>query len=235
LVSLEEGSARTLGLKVGDTITVAVLGVEVPARVAALRHVDWGGLGLNFAIVFAPGYIEEAPHGLLATVYAPPARDGAVAGAVAAALPSVTLVRTGDMIGQVSDMLGKVALAIRLAAAVTVAAGIVVLVGAVTASGRGRRYDNVVLKLIGARRRQLLTGQAIEFLLLSLLLVGVAIAVGGIGGWYVVTRVFALPFVPDGGVVAVTLGIATGVTLVIGLLGSLPALAARPAESLRST
>lgn len=234
LVSLEEGSASTLGLKIGDTITVAVLGVEVPARIAALRHVDWGGLGLNFALVFAPGYIEEAPHGLLATVYAPASRDGAIAGAVAAALPSVTLVRTGDMIGQVSDLLGKVALAIRLAAAVTVAAGIVVLVGAVTASGRRRRYDNVILKLLGARRRQLLLGQAIEFLLLSMLLVGVAIAVGGTGGWYVVTRVFALPFAPDAGVIALTLTAATGVTLAVGLLGSLPALAARPAESLRS-
>jgi putative ABC transport system permease protein len=234
LVSLEEGSARTLGLKVGDTITVAVLGVEVPARIAALRHVDWGGLGLNFALVFSPGYIEEAPHGLLATIYAPANRDGAISGAVATALPSVTLVRTGDMIGQVSDLLGKVALAIRLAAAVTVAAGIVVLVGAVTASGRRRRYDNVILKLVGARRRQLLSGQAIEFLLLSALLIGVAILVGGTGGWYVVTRVFALPFAPDGGVIALTLAAATSVTLTIGLLGSLPALAARPAESLRS-
>jgi len=234
LVSLEEGSARTLGLKVGDTITVAVLGVEVPARIAALRHVDWGGLGLNFALVFSPGYIEEAPHGLLATVYAPANRDGAIASAVANALPSVTLVRTGDMIGQVDDLLSKVALAIRLAAAVTVAAGIVVLVGAVTASGRRRRYDNVILKLVGARRQQLLGGQAIEFLLLSILLVGVAILVGGTAGWYVVTRVFALPFAPDGGVIALTLAASTGVTLAIGLLGSLPALAARPAESLRS-
>ena len=234
LVSLEEGGAKALGLKVGDTITVAVLGVEVPARIAAIRHVDWGGLGLNFAVIFSPGYIEEAPHSLLAAIYAPASRDGAIAGAVAAALPSVTLVRTGDMIGQVGDLLGKVALAIRLAAAVTVAAGIVVLIGAVTASGRRRRYDNVILKLVGARRRQLLLGQTFEFLLLSALLAGVAILVGGTGGWYVVTRVFALPFTPDGGVIALTLAAATGVTLAVGLLGSLPALAARPAESLRS-
>ena len=109
-----------------------------------------------------------------------------------------------------------------------------VLIGAVTASGRHRRYDNVILKLVGARRRQLLGGQAIEFLLLSALLIGVAILVGGTGGWYVVTRVFALPFAPDGGVIALTLAAATGITLAIGLLGSLPALRARPAESLRS-
>jgi len=234
LVSMEEGAARAIGVKVGDTITVAVLGVEVPARIAALRKVDWGGLGLNFALIFAPGYIQEAPHSLLATIYAPADRDGAVAAAIASALPSVTLVRTGDMIGQIGDLLSRVALAIRVAAAVTVAAGIVVLIGAVTASGRRRRYDNVVLKLLGARRRQLLLGQAIEFLLLSALLVAVAILVGGAGGWYVVTHVFALPFAPDAGVIAITLAAATGVTLAVGLLGSLPALKARPAESLRA-
>ena len=83
LVSMEDKAAAALGLHVGDTITVAVLGVEVPARIAALRKVDWGGLGLNFAIVFSPGYIEEAPHSLLASVYATPARDGAIARAVA--------------------------------------------------------------------------------------------------------------------------------------------------------
>ncbi|MDE0878226.1 MAG: ABC transporter permease, partial [Sphingomonas bacterium] len=61
LVSLEDRAAQALGLKIGDQITVSVLGVDVPARIAALRRIDWGGLGLNFAIVFSPGYIEEAP------------------------------------------------------------------------------------------------------------------------------------------------------------------------------
>ncbi|WP_019832534.1 ABC transporter permease [Sphingomonas sp. PR090111-T3T-6A] len=233
LVSMEDKAAQTLGLHVGDTITVAVLGVEVPARIAALRKVDWGGLGLNFALVFSPGYIEEAPHGLLASVYAPPARDGAIARAVAVGLPSVTMVRTGDLIGQVGDLLGQIALAIRAAAAVTVAAGIVVLVGAVAASGRARRYDVLILKLLGGSRRQLLGGQALEYALLSALLVAVAIAVGGGGGWYVVVKVFALPFAPDWAVVAGTLAAAIAMTLGIGVLGSLPALAARPAAGLR--
>lgn len=233
LVSMEDKAARLLGLKVGDTITVAVLGVEVPARIAALRQVDWGGLGLNFALIFSPGYIEEAPHGLLASIYAPPPRDGAIARAVAIALPSVTMLRTGDVIGEVGDLLGKIALAIRAAAAVTVAAGIVVLIGAIAASGRARRYDVVILKLLGGSRRQVLLGQALEYLLLSGLLAGIALAVGGLGGWYVVTAVFALPWAPDPLVVGATLAGAIAMTLGLGVLGSLPALAARPAQSLR--
>jgi putative ABC transport system permease protein len=235
LVSMEDKAAALLGLRVGDTITVAVLGVEVPARIAALRKVDWGGLGLNFALVFSPGYIQEAPHALLASVYSPPNRDGAITGAVAAALPSVTMLRTGDIIGQIGDLLSRIALAIRVAAAVTVIAGIVVLVGAVTASGQARRYDVVVLKLLGGSRAQLLTGQAIEYLLLSTLLAAVALAVGGAGGWYVVTRVLALPWAPGAATVALTLAAAIGTTLVIGVAGSLPALRATPAEGLRAT
>ncbi len=234
LVSLEDRAAQTLGLHVGDSITISVLGVDVPARIAALRKVDWGGLGLNFALVFSPGYIEEAPHGLLASVYAPPGRDGAIARAVAQALPSVSMIRTGDLIGTISDLLGHIAVAIRAAAAVTVAAGIVVLIGTVTASAQARRYDIAILKLLGARRRQLLLGQAIEYALLAALLAVVALAVGSGGGWYVVTHVFALPWAPDWSLVAATLAASMMATLGIGLAASLSTLATRPSATLRS-
>ena len=234
LVSIEDRAAQALGLHVGDAITVSVQGVDVPARIAALRRIDWTGLGLNFAIVFSPGYIEEAPHALLASVYAPPGRDGAIARRVADALPSVTLVRVGDVIGQVSELLGKIILAIRVASLVTVAAGIAVLVGAVAASGRARRYDAVILKLLGGSRAQVLGAQGLEYALLALLLAAVALAIGGAAGWYVVTQVFALAWAPDWGVVALTLAAASATTLGIGLLGSLPALRARPAGVLRA-
>lgn len=234
LISLEDRAAKLLGLKVGDLITVAVLGVEVPARIAALRKVDWQGLGLNFALVFSPGYIEEAPHSLLASVYAPPARDGAIATHVAEALPSVTMLRTGDVIEQVGELLGRIALAIRAAAAVTVAAGIVVLIGAITASGQARRYDTVVLKLLGGSGRQLLTGQAIEYGLLALLLAVIALLLGTIAGWYVVTRVLELHWAPDPLAIAGTLATLIVTTLGVGMASSLPALRATPASGLRS-
>ncbi|MCC2981291.1 ABC transporter permease [Sphingomonas sp. IC4-52] len=234
LISLEDRAAELLGLKVGDSVTVAVLGVEIPARIAALRKVDWQGLGLNFALIFSPGYIEEAPHSLLASVYAPATRDGAVATGVAEALPSVTMLRTGDVIGQVSELLGRIALAIRAAAAVTVAAGIVVLVGAVTASGQARRYDTVVLKLLGGSRRQLLAGQAIEYALLAFLLAMVAFLLGTLAGWYVVTAVLELHWAPDWLAIAGTLAASIVTTLGIGVASSLPALRATPASGLRS-
>lgn len=234
LVSLEDRAAQSLGLHVGDEITVSVLGVDVPAKIAALRTIDWRGLGLNFAIVFSPGLIEEAPHSLLASVYAPPARDGAISARVAAALPSVTLLRTGDIIGTIGDLMRQIGVAIRAAALVTVAAGIAVLVGAISASARARRTDAVILKLVGATRAQVLGLQAAEYALLSVILSGVALAVGGGAGWYVVVNVFELPWTPDWGNVAATLVAASGVTLIVGMLGNLPILRARPAAALRA-
>ena len=233
LVSLEDKAAAALGLRIGDSITVSVLGVDVPARIAALRKVDWGGLGLNFAIIFSPGYIEEAPHSLLASVYAPPGHDGAIARNVAAALPSVTLIRVGDVIGQLGEMLGQIAVAIRAAAAVTVAAGIAVLIGAVSASGRARRYDAVILKLLGGSRGQVLGAQALEYAALSLILALVALTVGGMAGWYVVRHVLDIGWAPRWENVAATLVGAIVITLATGLAGSLPALRAKPAEALR--
>lgn len=234
LVSIEDRAAQALGVGVGDRLTISVLGVEVPARIAALRRIDWSALGLNFAVVFSPGYIEEAPHALLASVYASPGRDGAIARGVGAALPSVTLIRVGDVIGQIGAVLGQIALAVRAAAGVTVLAGIAVLVGAVAATTRARRYDSVILKLLGASARQVLAVQALEYLLLSLLVAGVALAVGGGAGWFVVTRVLDLPWAPDWRVIAATLGAASAVTLGVGLLGSLPVLRTRPATALRT-
>ncbi|MET4665803.1 FtsX-like permease family protein [Sphingomonas sp. PvP056] len=233
LVSLEDKAAAALGLKIGDTITVSVLGVDVPARIAVLRKIDWGGLGLNFAIVFSPGYIEEAPHGLLASVYAAPARDGAIMRSVGTALPSVTLIRVGDVIGQLGTVLGQIAVAIRAAAAVTVAAGIAVLIGAVSASARARRYDAVILKLLGGSRRQVLGAQALEYAMLAAILVVVALAVGTGAGWYVVTQVFSIAWAPRWDIVVATLAIAVAITLGMGIAGSIPALRAKPAAALR--
>ena len=80
LVSFDAGLAHGMGLKVGDSLTVNLLGREITARIANLRAIDWRRLGINFAMVFAPGTLEAAPQTHLAAVYLPP-RAGGSAGA----------------------------------------------------------------------------------------------------------------------------------------------------------
>jgi putative ABC transport system permease protein len=234
LVSIEEQAARALALKPGDALTISVLGVEMETRIASIRRVNWETMGFNFGIIFAPGTLESAPHSYMATIALPDRREAAVNRAVINVFPSVSLIRVKDVAEQVSTIFHQLATAVRAAASVALAAGIAVLVGAIAASRRARLYDAVLLKLLGASRRQILIAQAIEYALLATIIAGLALAAGTAAGWYIVTRIFELHWAPDWPIVFITLLIGAFGTLAIGLLGSLPALAARPASALRS-
>ena len=233
LVSMDAEAGRLLGLKVGDSITVSALGVEVPATIASFREIHWDSLGFNFVMIFSPGTFEGAPFNYMATLSLPPEREAALNRAVTAAFPSVSLIRVGDVITMVGDLLGQLATAVAAASGVAIAAGIAVLVGAIAASRQARIYDAVLLKMLGARRAQVLAVQAIEYAVLALLVSSLALAVGAGAGWYVVVRVLQLEWGPDWGAVLATLGGGVLLILVIGLAGALPALAARPARALR--
>lgn len=234
LVSIEEKAAEALSLKPGDAMTFSVLGVEMEAKVASIRRVNWETMGFNFGIIFAPGALEGAPHSYMATIALPDAREREVNKAVIAGFPSVSLIRVKDVVGQVAAIFGQLATAIRAAASVTLAAGIAVLVGAIAASRRARLYDAVLLKLLGASRRQILLAQAIEYALLAIVVAALALAAGTAAGWYVATQIFDLKWATDWPTVFATLGLGAVGTLAIGLIGSLPVLAARPAAALRS-
>jgi putative ABC transport system permease protein len=234
IVSLDVEAANAAGLKVGDALTVSILGREIETRIASLREINWDTMGFNFVIVFAPGALENAPHSFMATISMPEAQERPFARAVSNAFPSVSAIRVKEVVETVSGMLGQLSVAVRSAASVAILAGIAVLIGALAASRRARVYDSVMLKLLGATRGRILLAQALEFTVLALIVSFVAFALGAASGWYVVVEVLELEWAPDWGVVALTLAAGALVTLVLGLLGSLPALAARPARALRS-
>jgi putative ABC transport system permease protein len=234
LVSLDVEAARAVGLKVGDSINVSILGREIEARIASLREIDWDTMGFNFVIIFAPGALESAPHSFMATISMPEAQERPFSRAVSNAFPGVSAIRVKEVVEAVATMLTQLSVAVRSAASVAILAGIAVLIGALAASRRARTYDSVMLKLLGATRARILAAQALEFTALALILAFVAFGLGTASGWYVVVEVLELEWAPDWGVVALTLLAGALVTLVLGLLGSLPALAARPARALRT-
>ncbi|WP_244552483.1 ABC transporter permease [Allosphingosinicella indica] len=234
LVSVDVEGARALGLKPGDGLTFSILGREFDARIANLREINWDTMGFNFAIVFAPGALESAPHSFMATIAMPADEERGFARAVSNAFPAVSAIRVKEIVQTVSDMLGQLTVAVRSAASVAILAGIAVLVGALAASRRARIYDSVILKLLGATRARILGAQAIEFVGLALVLAAVAFALGAAAGWYVVVQVLELEWAPDWPIVLATLAAGAAVTLVLGLLGTLPALAAKPAQALRT-
>ena len=147
---------------------------------------------------------------------------------------SSSLIEVSEVVTQVSTLLTQMAQAIAAAASIAILAGIAVLVGAIAAARQSRIYDSVILKLLGSTRRQILGAQAMEYGLLAVVLGLLALALGLGAGWYVVVQIFDFSFAPDPFVLAVTLFGGAGLTFLLGILGSLPILAARPAAALRS-
>jgi len=154
--------------------------------------------------------------------------------ALLAAFPSVSVIEVGGVLTQIRDVVQQLSAAIAAAASVAILAGIAVLVGAVTAVREMRTYDAVMLKVLGATRAQILGAQAIEYVLLSLIVAALALVLGLGAAWYVVVQVFQFEWLPDYVAVLVTLGAGVALTLLIALLGSLPILAVRPALALRA-
>jgi putative ABC transport system permease protein len=233
LVSLDQAAAEILKLKVGNTITVSVLGREIEARIASLRKVNWNTMGFNYVLVFSPNALEQAPHSLTSTIDIQTRHEGAVSRALLGAFPSASIIAVSEVIGQVRTILDQMATAIMLSASVAILAGIAVLIGAIAASRQSRSYDSVILKTLGATRWQILAAQGLEYAVLAALLALVAFALGIVAAWYVIVELFTFTWAPDWWVVLGTLAGGAVLTLGIGLLGSLPLLSLRPAQALR--
>jgi putative ABC transport system permease protein len=234
LVSVDQELAEALGLKLGDRLTIGLLGVERTARIASFRRIDWDSMGFNYVLVFSPNTLRDAPHNLAATIDLP---QGAATQGLLRLLvrrfPSSSVIETGGMLEQARALLGQMSNAILAAASVAVLAGIAVLIGAVAAARASRLYDNVILRVLGASRRQLLALQLAEYGALAGVLALVALGLGSGIGWLVVVQLFDFDWRPDWLTVAATLGAGLAMALAFALGGSLPLLRAKPAQALR--
>ncbi|WP_407522248.1 ABC transporter permease [Methylobacterium oryzisoli] len=238
LVSFDDQLGRALGLKVGDTVTVNVLGRSLTVRIANLRHVEWRSLGINFVMVFSPGTFRGAPHADLATLTLPegpdPALEARILREAARAFPSVTSVRVKDALDAVNDIVGKLVFAIRGASGVALVTSLFVLAGALAAGHRARLYDAVVLKTLGATRARLLGAYTLEYGVLGLATALFGLGAGALAAWVIVTKVMRVDFVLDlsGAVLAAVLAVLVAVGL--GLAGTWRILGQKPAPYLRN-
>jgi putative ABC transport system permease protein len=234
LVSLDAEIAEVLDVGIGDSLTVSLLGVEVPAKIASLRTVNWENFGLNYVMVFSPGSLDAAPHNMVATLTVSKSAERKLAKVLPPAFPSSSLIEVGEVTAQITTLLTQMAQAIAAAASIAIFAGIAVLVGAIAAARQSRIYDSVIMKMLGSTRRQILGAQALEYGILAIVLGLLSLALGMGAAWYVVVQIFDFTFAPDPATLALTLVGGAGLTFILGIVGSLPILAARPSEALRS-
>ena len=233
LVSLDAGLAEGLGLRPGDNLGINVLGRELTLRVASLRAVEWTSLNMNFALVLSPGALAGAPLTYIATVHAPPGREGAVERAVTDALPNVSAIRVADAVGQVRAMIANADLAVRLAGLVTLAAGTLVLAGAVLAGHRRRVREAVILKVLGATRGELWRAWLLEFAVIGTATGLTAALFGSVAAWAILVRVMRADWAFLPGLTAVTVAACLLASLLAGFAGAFVALRAKAAPLLR--
>lgn len=237
LVSFERKLAQGLGLAIGDSVRVNVLGREITARISNLRDVNWQRLGINFVMVFSPATFAGAPYSLLASLTFPQgastAQEVMLLKQMAAQFPAVTTIRVKEALDQANQMFGTIALGIRIASLVTLLTSVLVLAGALAAGHQHRVYDAVILKTLGATRLRLMGAYAMEYAMLGIVTALFSVAAGALAAYGVTTRIMSIDFAFAPSTAAFVVGLALALTLGFGLLGTWRALSQPPARVLR--
>jgi putative ABC transport system permease protein len=234
-VSLEEGIARQLDVKLGDEIVFDVQGISIPTEVRSLRQVDWRRMQPNFFVVFPPGVLDEAPasHILVARAESGQ-RSGELQRAIVEAFPNVSAIDLTLVLQTLDNIFDRIATAVHFMASFTVVTGLLVLVAAVLTGRYQRIRESVLLRSLGASRRQVFQVLLAEYLFLGLLsaLVGTLLALGG--AWLLTHAIFKVSFTPAYAAVLIALVAVPALTTVVGLLTSRGILNLPPLEVLRA-
>ena len=234
LMSFAAEAGAEIGLKLGDTVTVNILGRDITATIASFRNVSWETGGIGFVMTMNPSALQGAPHSWISTVYASPESEAKILRDLATMYPNITAIRIRDAIDQVIEVVNGISAATRYAALATLVTGFLVLIGAALAGERARTYEAAVLKTVGATRTRILWSFALRAALLGLAAGIVALAAGILSGWAVTTFVMEGDYMVIWSNAFLIIGGGVMASLVAGLAFAIKPLAAKPARVLRA-
>ncbi|MBM1106468.1 FtsX-like permease family protein [Aurantibacter crassamenti] len=233
-ISLADNVARNAKVEVGDKMTFNVQGVLMKTIVASIREVDWARMQLNFSIVFPTEVLENAPQFHVLSTKVPDAQASAeLQQDLVRKFPTVSILDLRQMINLVEGILDKITWVINFMAFFSILTGIIVLIGAVRTSKYQRIKENVLLRTLGAKSRQILTITALEYIYLGILGAGVGILLSLISSQLLAYFVFDTPFVPSIIPFLVILPAIALLVLFIGLFNSSSVIKSPPLEVLR--
>ena len=234
LVVIDEEVAESAALKVGDTLSLSILGRDLEARIAALRPVDFGDFGPNFSIVLNEQALAGANLAQIALLRATPEQERALLPLLAAELPQVNIISVREQLEAAAKIFDQISWAVRGAAGVAGLSGLLVLAGAMAAAASARAREAAILKVLGASRRSVLAAYAWEYGGVGAIAALVGVTLGVVATYPIVTGVFEADWSIDwGGLVAILLGSAA-LTGLGGVIAAFVALAHPPAARLRA-
>jgi len=235
-VSLDVGVTKDIGVKLRDTITWNVQGVLIPTVVTSLREVKWQTFAPNFIAVFDPKSLASAPKQYAILVRASTPIDVArLQRDVVRRFPTVSSLDLTLVQKTVASVLGKVTMAVRFLALISLALGVPVLFSAVAATRRERLREGVLLKTLGATRRQIGRIMLAEYMLLGTLGALTGVVLSTLASWALVHSMFKLAFVPALAPALLVAAAMIALAVAIGLMTGRDVFAETPMAALRET
>jgi len=216
LLSFDSKIAKDWGLKLGDSLTVNVLGRSFDLKIANLRDIDWQSLQLNFLMVATPDPFAGAPHTLVATVRVDPGQEGAVLTAIGVAFPGVTAIDIAAVLRAFGSVLGEVGTAVSVVGLIALLSGGLVLVSAIAAERQSRIAEAVVLKTLGASTGQIRRAWIAEFAVAGGAAGIAAALLGTLAAFITVEQVFHLDWHFQPGIMLATLLGSVALMLLLG-------------------
>jgi putative ABC transport system permease protein len=230
--SVEQGIAKTLGLKLGDVLRFDMGGLPVEAKVSSLRKLEWGSMRANFFVIINPAAMANAPQTFMTAFHAPPNAAG-LSNTLAREYPNLTVIDVSGIVRQVQDVLDQVVTAVEFLFLFTLASGVLVLYAALMGSQSERTREAGLLRALGATRKQLAQAQRIEFALVGGL-AGLLAATGAAAlGWALATYQFKFPWTFEPGVWLAGLVVGAICAMAGGWLGLRSVLRQPPLQTLR--
>ena len=219
-ISLDAKVANDFKIKLGDIFTLNIYGREIDGKVINFREVDYRDLSINFAMLFNPQFAENIPHEYLATAKFndPDKFDETV---MLEVLPSLSMIKIADYLTKVTDVLNKVFIAVTLISAVTIVIGLIVITSAIMVQGKVKEYQNLVFKILGFSKKDIVYSSLIEFLIVFMSVILIATFFAVTGSKFIIENIFDLLWKFDFKVL-VYLGSSVGlVTLVLIMVRNL--------------
>lgn len=231
--SVEQGIAKTLGLKIGDRLRFDIAGTPVEAPVTSLRALEWDSMRVNFFVIGSPGLLAGQPTSYITSFYLPP-QHNALTTALVRDYPNLTIIDTSAILGQMQQTTDTLIGAVKLVFGLALVAGLIVMAAALQATHDERAHELAILRTLGARDGQLRSALLAEFAALGLVaaLLGCCGALGV--GWALATQVFQFAYAPSLGAFAAAAAVAVVAVVVAGWAGTRRVLRTPPLASLRA-
>ncbi|WP_420549306.1 ABC transporter permease [Curvivirga sp.] len=234
LVSFDAEAAGHLGLDIGDQLTVNILGREVDVTIGNLREIDWTSMGINFVMVFSPGMLEHAPQSYISTAHIEESQENALERAIVDKFPNVSSIRVKEVLESVAEIVAQLGVAVRVIASIAIAAGVLVLAGAIAAGRQKRIYESVLLKVIGATRKDVMSAYILEYVIMGTITAVIAAGFGALASWAVITGFMEAEwtFLPEALILVLVLSVLT--TVMLGGISAWSALGTKASPYLRN-